>query len=94
MQDEHLVFRIHAIQRMYQRRVTEEDVRHVLSFGEVIEDYPDDEPYPSQLVLGWCGGRPLHVVMAYNRMSQEKIVISVYEPDSEKWHSDFRRRKP
>ena len=59
-----LVFRVHAIQRMFQREISVAHVRQVLSTGEVIESYPDDTPYPSRLVLGWCEGRPLHVVVA------------------------------
>lgn len=88
-----LVFRVHAIQRMFQRRIGDEDVRHVLMTGEVIEEYPNDTPYPSRLVLGWRGARPLHVVVADNPDSQETIVITVYEPDPEQWEPDFRRRK-
>ncbi len=48
-----LVFRIHAIKRMFQRRISKEDVQEVLETGETIETYPDDEPYPSRLLLGW-----------------------------------------
>ena len=59
-----LVFRIHAVQRMSERGITERDVREILSVGETIEEYPDDTPYASRLVLGWCRGRPLHVVVA------------------------------
>ncbi|MBI4537406.1 MAG: DUF4258 domain-containing protein [candidate division NC10 bacterium] len=92
MASENLVFRIHAIQRMFQRRISMENVRHVLMTGEVIEAYPDDTPYPSRLVLGWCGPRPLHVVAADNATASETIVISAYEPDPVKWDSSFRRR--
>ena len=49
---ERLVFRVHAIQRMYQRSISEEEVRIVIKTGETIEDYPADFPYPSRLVLG------------------------------------------
>ena len=42
-------FRVRAIRRMFERGITEEDVAHVLSTGEVIEEYPDDLPYPSRL---------------------------------------------
>ncbi len=52
---ERLVYRVHAIQRMYQRRIGEDEVRKVVKAGETIEDYPDDFPYPSRLVLGWQG---------------------------------------
>jgi hypothetical protein len=78
---------------MYERRISEEDVRHVVATGEVINEYPDDTPYPSRLLLGWCGNRPIHVVIAENTQAQEGIVITAYEPDPSKWEADFRRRK-
>jgi hypothetical protein len=37
-----LVFRVHAIQRMFQRQTSEEDIHHVLAMGNIIESYPDD----------------------------------------------------
>jgi len=37
-----LVFRVHAIQRMFERRIMEEDVRDVVESGETIEHYPED----------------------------------------------------
>ncbi len=61
--------------------------------GETIEDYPTDLPYPSRLVLGWRGPRPIHVVVADNINDGENIVITVYEPDPEEWEADFKRRK-
>lgn len=88
-----LVFRVHAIQRMFQRGIDEENVRHVLATGETIEEYPDDTPYPSRLVLGWYGSRPLHVAVADNPDAQETVVITVYEPDPGQWEPDFKRRK-
>ena len=60
--------------------------------GETIEDYPDDIPYPSRLILGWYEQQPLHVVAAYNRDDNETIVITVYQPDLALWSADFRRR--
>lgn len=61
-----LVFRVHAIQRMFQRRISEEEVRYVVSAGENIKAYPEDKPFPSRLMLGWSGSRPVHVVVADN----------------------------
>lgn len=87
-----LVFRVHAIQRMFQRHISEDDVRHVVEHGETIEAYPQDTPYPSRLVLGWRGSRPIHVVAADNTENQETIIITVYEPDRDEWEQDFRRR--
>ena len=48
-----LVFRVHALQRMFERRISVQDVKVATEGGGTIEDYPDDKPYPSQLVLGW-----------------------------------------
>ena len=90
---ESLVYRVHALQRMFERGITEEDVRHVLETGEVIERYPDDRPYPSRLVLGWRKDRPLHVVVAEQAEADTLIVITVYEPDPTLWEDDFKRRR-
>lgn len=87
-----ITFRVHAIQRMFQRSISVDDVRQVLSIGEVIEDYPDDTPYPSKLILEWIKGRPIHVVAAYNSDEKEIVVITVYEPDPLQWDQDFRKR--
>jgi Domain of unknown function (DUF4258) len=77
---------------MFKRGISIEDVRHVLLTGEVIEDYPGDFPYPSRLLLGWSGIRPIHVVAAYDIKGDETIVITAYEPDPSQWDIDFRRR--
>jgi hypothetical protein len=78
---------------MFQRHISEQDVRAVLMTGDVIEDYPDDNPYPSCLVFKNMKSRPLHVVVAYNNVDREAIVITAYEPDPGVWEKDFRRRK-
>ena len=93
MAAEPLVFRVHAIQRMFRRRISEGDVGQVLAKGEVVEEYPNDTPYPSRLVLGWCGARPIHVVVADNAEAKETIVITVYEPDTAQWEPGFRKRR-
>lgn len=78
---------------MFERGVSDEDVRRVISTGEEIAAYPDDRPYPSRLLLGWRGDRPLHVVCAYNVQDDEQIVITVYEPEPALWADGFRRRR-
>jgi hypothetical protein len=62
----------------------------------IVEEYPDDRPYPSVLVLGRTNeGRPVHVVRAYAPEDDQLIVITVYEPDQNRWDDEFRqRRKP
>lgn len=58
------MYRVHALQRMVERDIREEDVALVILSGRTIEDYPDDKPYPSRLILGWIGSRPIHLVAA------------------------------
>jgi hypothetical protein len=93
MTSRRIIFRIHAIERMFERRISEEQVQRVLQNGEMIEDYSDEMPHPSGLMLGKHGKRPLHVVTAENASEDESIVITVYEPDPSQWKSNFRERK-
>jgi len=88
-----LVFRVHAVQRMFERGIAKEDIRQALKTGKTIEAYPEDQPCPSRLVLGWIGTRPIHVVVADNPVQQETIVITVYEPDPTRWETGFERRR-
>ncbi len=88
-----IVYRVHAVSRMFERGITEAEVDKVLSEGDEIAAYLDDLPYPSRLLLGWRGDRPLHVVVAYNMRDDEQIVITVYEPDPVQWDEGFRWRK-
>ena len=88
-----LIFRVHALERMFQRDISDADVRHVIATGETIREYPDDRPYPSRLVLGWRDQRPLHVVVADNEADDTMIIITAYEPDPDIWEADFKRKK-
>jgi len=93
MTNPRIIFRIHAIQRMFERRVSDENVRRILQSGEMIEDYSDDMPHPGGLISGRRGNRPLHVVTAENTTEDELVVITVYEPDPSQWKTHFRSRK-
>ena len=88
-----LVFRVHALRRMFERNFSVDDIRAVIDDGETIEDYQGDKPFPSRLVLGWRGARPVHVVVADNLRQNELIVVTVYEPDPELWGADYKRRR-
>ncbi len=92
MKVKRLIFRGHALRRMFEREVNEECVQSVLEQGEKIRFYPEDQPYPSWLLLGWCHGRPLHVVAAESSLG-EWIVITVYEPTPAIWSADFKMRR-
>ena len=87
-----LIYRVHAVQRMFARAISEADVRGVVETGRVIRNYPDDTPYPSRLILGFAGTRPLHVVAADVPGTDEVVIITVYEPDPSLWNDDFDQK--
>lgn len=92
MSNEKITYRLHAVQRMFDLKVSAEEVRYVQEIGEVIEEYPDDTPYPSCLILGRYKGRLIHVIAANNCLDEEIIVITVYEPDPSEWDLECRKR--
>lgn len=86
-------YRVHAIKRMFERNISDEDVLYILSNGQVIQEYPDDNPYPSKLMVCKIKERFVHVVVAENISEKEKIIITVYEPDPHKWEPDFIKKR-
>jgi len=88
-----LLFRVHAVQRMFERNISAKKVHQALEAEEVIEDYSSEMPEPSRLILGFQGKRPFHVVTSENAEVNEMTVITVYIPDPNKWKKDFRSRK-
>jgi uncharacterized protein DUF4258 len=88
-----IIYRVHAVQRMFERKVSGRRVREALETGEIIEDYSAEMPEPSRLLLGFQGKRPFHVVTSENIPANEITVITVYVPDPNKWKKDFRSRK-
>ena len=62
--------------------------------GEIIEDYPDDKPYPCCLIYGDAfNGAPIHSVWAYNQDNQWTVLITTYRPDPQRWIG-WRARRP
>lgn len=78
---------------MAERGFSPDTIKSVIENGTVIKSYPDDSPYPSRLILGFDGVRPVHVVSAYNSEDDTEYVITVYEPDPLKWSNDFSKRR-
>jgi hypothetical protein len=91
--DSKIIFRVHAVQRMFEREVSVQKVRGVVESGETIEDYSTEMPEPGRLILGFQGKRPFHVVASENRETREITVITVYVPDPRKWDKNFTSRR-
>ena len=86
------IYRVHAIERMFQRDIYEHQVEKVVENGEIIESYADDKPYPSFLVLGYADGIGLHVVYSKDEEGNV-IIITAYNPNLNKWQNDLKTRK-
>lgn len=54
----------HARSRMFQRNISTENIKDVIIYGQMIEDYPEDETCPSALFFAYCEGKPCQVVVA------------------------------
>jgi len=74
--------------------VTDQGVYEAICRGEVIETYPDDTPYSSVLIFGMTDtNRPLHVVCAYDKVDNRVVVVTVYQPDPDRWEDNRRRKR-
>jgi hypothetical protein len=82
----------HADEEAFNDSLTYEEIYSSVMQGEVIEDYPDDKPYPSCLILGRnFSGEPIHSVWAYNPENRWTVLITVYRPDPDRW-IDWKER--
>ena len=90
---QNLVFSRDAIQQMFLRRISKSDVQAVVTYGEVIEENPDDTPFPSYLLLDFVEGKPIHVVFSYDESTNTGYVVTAYIPDPEIWTNSFRTRR-
>jgi hypothetical protein len=88
-----ILFRVHAIQRMFERNISAKKVSQALQSGKTIEDYSTEMPEPSRLVLGFQGKRTFHVVISENPETNQITIITVYIPDSNRWNKDFKSRR-
>ena len=82
----------HCLERMQERDITIADVKYCLQTGEIIEDYPDDFPYPSCLIFGHTEeNKVLHIVVGSDYSSL--FFITAYFPDTNKFENDLKTRK-
>lgn len=88
---EAMVLTQHSRKRFAERGISIDDIVFVFKTGEIIEQYPDDTPFPSCLILGYSGERALHVVASIE--DDLVYLITAYAPSPEKWESDWKTRR-
>lgn len=82
----------HAAERCRERGILAKDIKNAVMTGEIIENYPDDFPFPSYLVCGKAtDGKIIHVCMSDE--GQMSKIITAYVPSPEKWEADLKTRK-
>lgn len=91
--NEHKVFMSqHASNRCAQRGISHQDIRNCVLTGEIIEQYPDDFPWPSCLIFGCTtDNKPLHVIAGDS--GEASKIITAYFPDTKTFESDLKTRR-
>lgn len=89
---ERVIITVHAQERLRQRGIRAKDVRNCVMTGEIIEQYPDDFPFPSCLIFGkTVNGKVLHVVASDEGTGSR--IITAYYPDNVKFEDDLKTRR-
>ncbi len=88
-----LHFSRHAFERMFQRGIDPDTVAGIIKDGEDIASYPDDQPFPSVLLLGFQENQPVHVVVAHDAGTGNCLVVAVYRPDPALWDKAYKTRR-
>ncbi len=76
---------------MFERNIRTDEIIAVIAAGTVIEEYHDDEPCPSVLILGFIGEQAYHIVVAI--CNDHLRIITAYVPSEERWTGDRIRRE-
>lgn len=85
-------FSRHALKRVVERNISDQEIQQAGIQANVIEEYPDDKYSPSCLLLGFTQtGRPLHIQVSLAETELVKI-ITLYEPDPSEWINHSQRR--
>ncbi|SRR5713226_9047283 len=85
-------FSRHALKRVVERDISEQEIRQAGTKATIIEDYPDDKYSPSCLLLGFTqAGRPLHIQTSLAD-TEPVIIVTLYEPDPNEWVNYSQRR--
>ena len=82
----------HADEEAAADRVSIEHALNSIAAGEILEQYPGEQPYPSCLIYSQSDG-PLHSVWAYNEKNSWAVLITIYRPDPQRW-LNWRVRRP
>ncbi len=91
VQADRVLIRKHADERAGKRKIAFSSIIDVILTGEVIEHYPDTEPFPACLLMKHIEhDKPLYVVCSFD--GEYCYVITVHWLDPDKWKDPWTRR--
>ena len=86
-----VLWQVHCLSRMHEREISISDIDRTILSGKIIEEYNDDYPHPSCLIMGNSSGRVIHCVVG---MDEERLyMITAYEPCETVFEKDMITRK-
>jgi hypothetical protein len=92
MQCRKIYFSGHALQRMFEREISETEIKTAIETGFLIKEYPDDKPHASKLVLSFVEKQPLHVIYSTDKIGN-CYIITAYRPSEDIWENNFTTKK-
>ncbi len=89
---ENIAITEHARIRLYERKISIDDIVNGINTGEIMKQYEDDKPLPSCLILGFSvKSEYIHIVVSCD--TDFIYLITAYFPDPDIWEADFKARK-
>lgn len=82
----------HAFDKLRALDCTLAEFEQAIGSSDVIEETQIADGI-KELVLSAAWTRPLHAVVVVDEVRTEERIVTVYEPDPERWSADYRRRR-
>lgn len=87
-----IIIKLHAYHRIRKRGINLKMIEEAFKKDDIIEEYEDDFPYPSVLILGFDDNNtPIHIACAISEKGL--IIITVYVPNDSHWDNTFKKRR-
>lgn len=88
--DNHYFITTHAQQRMGLRQVSHDDLKFIVATGDVVEQYPNNQPDPKVFFMAFFKGEPLYVSCAFD--GSYAYIITVHRFDPTRWVDPWTRK--
>jgi hypothetical protein len=82
----------HIQLKLRQRNIALGDVFNSIKYGKIIENYPDDYPFPSCLILG-SSEKDEHIHAVCGVGNNKIWLITAYLPSLKEWEDDYSTRR-